>query len=124
MICIFIILAVNIITFSTQFDNFSPVIFLDPILLAFFIGQLVRFFKIKKNVFYQEIPYEKLLSIAIIIMGSQILLSKIRVLNPMMIFWIVVCILGTYYISILISKIFGIKTVSYTHLTLPTKVTV
>ena len=76
MICILIILTVNIITFSTQFDNFSPVIFLDPILLAFFIGQLVRFFKINNNVFYQEIPYEKLLSIAIIIMGSQILLSK------------------------------------------------
>ena len=109
MICIFIILAVNIIRFSTQFDNFSSVIFLDPIVLAFLIGQLVRFFKIYNNVFYQEIPYEKLLSIAIIIMGSQILLSKIRVLNPMMIFWIVVCILGTYYISILFSKIFGIK---------------
>ena len=91
------------------FDNFSSVIFLDPIVLAFFIGQLARIFKINNNVFYQEIPYEKLLSIAIIIMGSQILLSKIRVLNLMMIFWIVVCILGTYYISIFFSKIFGIK---------------
>ena len=109
MICILTILAVNIFTFSTQFDNFSSVIFLDPIVLAFFIGQLARIFKINNNVFYQEIPYEKLLSIAIIIMGSQILLSKIRVLNLMMIFWIVVCILGTYYISIFFSKIFGIK---------------
>ena len=109
MICILTILAFNIITFSTQFDNFSSVIFLDPIVLAFFIGQLARIFKINNNVFYQEIPYEKLLSIAIIIMGSQILLSEIRVLNPMMIFWIVVCILGTYYISIFFSKIFGIK---------------
>ena len=109
MICILTILAVNIITSSTQFDNFSSVIFLDPIVLAFFIGQLARIFKINNNVFYQEIPYEKLLSIAIIIMGSQILLSKIRVLNLMMIFWIVVCILGTYYISIFFSKIFGIK---------------
>ena len=42
-------------------------------------------------------------------MGSQILLSKIQLLNPMMIFWIVVCILGTYYISIIFSKILGIK---------------
>ena len=109
MICILTILAVNIFTFSTQFDNFSSVIFLDPIVLAFFIGQLARIFKINNNVFYQEIPYEKLLSIAIIIMGSQILLSKIRLLNLMMIFWIVVCILGTYYISIFFSKIFGIK---------------
>ncbi len=109
MICILTILAVNIFTFSTQFDNFYSVIFLDPIVLAFFIGQLARIFKINNNVFYQEIPYEKLLSIAIIIMGSQILLSKIRVLNLMMIFWIVVCILGTYYISIFFSKIFGIK---------------
>ena len=109
MICILTILAVNIFTFSTQFDNFSSVIFLDPIVLAFFIGQLARILKINNNVFYQEIPYEKLLSIAIIIMGSQILLSKIRVLNLMMIFWIVVCILGTYYISIFFSKIFGIK---------------
>ena len=109
MICILTILAVNIFTFSTQFDNFSSVIFLDPIVLAFFIGQLARIFKINNNVFYQEIPYEKLLSIAIIIMGSQILLSKIRVLNPALILWIVVCILGTYYISIFFSKILGIK---------------
>ena len=109
MIFVLLILAVNITTFSPQFDNFTSLIFLDPIVLAFLIGQLARIFKINNNVFYQEIPYEKLLSIAIIIMGSQILLSKIRVLNPMMIFWIVVCILGTYYISIFFSKIFGIK---------------
>ncbi len=109
MIFVLLILAVNIITFSSQFDNFTSLIFLDPIVLAFLIGQLARIFKINNNVFYQEIPYEKLLSIAIIIMGSQILLSKIRNLNPMMIFWIVVCILGTYYISIFFSKIFGIK---------------
>ena len=109
MICILTILAVNIITSSTQFDNFSSVIFLDPIVLAFFIGQIGRIFKIKNNIFYQEIPYEKLLSIAIIIMGSQILLSKIRVLNPTLILWIVLCILGTYYISIFFSKILGIK---------------
>ena len=85
MISILTILAVNIFTFSTQFDNFSSVIFLDPIVLAFFIGQIGRIFKIKNNIFYQEIPYEKLLSIAIIIMGSQILLSKIRILNPTLI---------------------------------------
>jgi len=109
MIFILLILAVNITTFSLQFNNFTSLIFLDPIVLAFLIGQLARIFKINSNVFYQEIPYEKLLSIAIIIMGSQILLSKIRDLNPMMILWIVVCILGTYYISIFFSKIFGIK---------------
>ena len=109
MICILIILAINIITFSTPFDKLSSLIFLDPIVLAFFVGQLARIIKIQSNLFYQEIPYEKLLSIAIIIMGSQILLSKIQLLNPMMIFWIVVCILGTYYISIIFSKILGIK---------------
>ena len=109
MIFVLLILAVNITTFSLQFDKFTSLLFLDPIVLAFLIGQLARIFKINNNVFYQEIPYEKLLSIAIIIMGSQILLSKIRVLNPMMILWIVVCILGTYYISIFFSKIFGIK---------------
>ena len=109
MICILIILAINIITFSTPFDKLSSLIFLDPIVLAFFVGQLARIIKIQSNLFYQEIPYEKLLSIAIIIMGSQILLSKIQLLNPMMIFWIVVCILGTYYISIIFSKILSIK---------------
>ncbi len=109
MICILIILAVNLITSLTQFDDFSSLIFLDPIVITFFIGQLARIIKIQSYLFYQEIPYKKLLSIAIIIMGSQILVSRIRVLNPMIIFWIVVCILGTYYISIIFSKILGIK---------------
>ena len=109
MICILIILAINLITSSTQFDNFSSLIFLDPIVLAFFIGQLARIIKIQSNLFYKEIPYEKLLSIAIIILGTQILVSRIKVLNPIIIFWIVVCILGTYYISIIFSKILGIK---------------
>ena len=86
MICILIILAINLITFLTQFDKLSSLIFLDPIVLAFFVGQLARIIKIQRNIFYQEIPYEKLLSIAIIIMGTQILLSRIRVLNPMIIF--------------------------------------
>ena len=109
MICFLIILAINVITFSTQFDNFSSLIFFDPIVLAFFIGQLARIGKIQSTLFYQETPYEKLLSIAIIIMGSQILLSKIRLLNPIMILWIVICILGTYYTSIIFSKILKIK---------------
>ena len=109
MICILIILAVNLIAYLTQFDNFSSLIFLDPIILAFFIGQLVRIFKTQNNLFYQEIPYEKLLSIAIIIMGTQILVSRLKILSPIIIFWIVLCILGTYYISIIFSKILGIK---------------
>ena len=70
MICVLIILAINIITISTPFDKLSSLIFLDPIVLAFFVGQLARIIKIQSSLFYQEIPYEKLLSIAIIITVS------------------------------------------------------
>ena len=49
---------------------------LDPIALAFILGQVLRLISINKKKIKLSIPVEKYLSIGIILMGSQILISK------------------------------------------------
>ncbi len=81
----------------------------DPIVISFALGQIFRIVFINKTDINLYIPVEKYLSIGIVMMGSQILISKSGLDNIKLIYIVISSILLTFYLSLVLKKILNIQ---------------
>ena len=81
----------------------------DPIVISFALGQIFRIVFINKTDINLYIPVEKYLSIGIVIMGSQILISKSGLDNIKLIYIVISSVLLTFYLSLVLKKILNIQ---------------
>ena len=81
----------------------------DPIVISFALGQIFRIVFINKTDINLYIPVEKYLSIGIVIMGSQILISKSGLDNIKLIYIVITSVLLTFYLSLVLKKILNIQ---------------
>ena len=85
---------------------------LDPIVLSFTLGQILRLIFINKTELSISIPVERYLSIGIVLMGSQILISKSGLDNIRLIYIVMSSVLLTFYLSLVLKKILNIQSSS------------
>ena len=76
----------------------------DPIVISFALGQIFRIVFINKTDINLYIPVEKYLSIGIVMMGSQILISKSGLDNIKLIYIVITSVLLTFYLSLVLKK--------------------
>ena len=81
----------------------------DPIVISFALGQIFRIVFINKTDINLYIPVEKYLSIGIVMMGSQILISKSGLDNIKLIYIVITSVLLTFYLSLVLKKILNIQ---------------
>jgi len=81
----------------------------DPIVISFALGQIFRIVFINKTDINLYIPVEKYLSIGIVMMGSQILISKSGLDNIKLIYIVISSVLLTFYLSLVLKKILNIQ---------------
>ena len=81
----------------------------DPIVISFALGQILRIVFINKTDINLYIPVEKYLSIGIVMMGSQILISKSGLDNIKLIYIVISSVLLTFYLSLVLKKILNIQ---------------
>ena len=81
----------------------------DPIVISFALGQIFRLVFINKTNINLYIPVEKYLSIGIVMMGSQILISKSGLDNIKLIYIVITSVLLTFYLSLVLKKILNIQ---------------
>ena len=81
----------------------------DPIVISFALGQIFRIVFINKTDINLYIPVEKYLSIGIVLMGSQILISKSGLDNIKLIYIVITSVLLTFYLSLVLKKILNIQ---------------
>ena len=81
----------------------------DPIVISFALGQVFRIVFINKTDINLYIPVEKYLSIGIVMMGSQILISKSGLDNIKLIYIVITSVLLTFYLSLVLKKILNIQ---------------
>ena len=81
----------------------------DPIVISFALGQIFRIVFINKTDINLYIPVEKYLSIGIVMMGSQILISKSGLDNIKLIYILISSVLLTFYLSLVLKKILNIQ---------------
>ena len=81
----------------------------DPIVICFALGQIFRIVFINKTDINLYIPVEKYLSIGIVMMGSQILISKSGLDNIKLIYIVISSVLLTFYLSLILKKILNIQ---------------
>ena len=90
----------NILITSTLFD---------PIVISFVLGQILRIILINKTDIKLYIPVEKYLSIGIVLMGSQILISESGLHNMKLIYILISSVILTFYLSLVLKKILNIQ---------------
>ena len=94
-------------------ENTSNILFnttlFDPIVISFALGQIFRIVFINKTDINLYIPVEKYLSIGIVMMGSQILISKSGLDNIKLIYIVITSVLLTFYLSLVLKKILNIQ---------------
>ena len=81
----------------------------DPIVISFALGQIFRIVFINKTDINLYIHVEKYLSIGIVMMGSQILISKSGLDNIKLIYIVITSVLLTFYLSLVLKKILNIQ---------------
>ena len=81
----------------------------DPIVISFALGQIFRIVFINKTDINLYIPVEKYLSIGIVMMGSQILISKSGLDNIKLIYIVISSVLLTFYLSLVLKRILNIQ---------------
>ena len=81
----------------------------DPIVISFALGQIFRIVFINKTDIDLYIPVEKYLSIGIVMMGSQILISKSGLDNIKLIYIVITSVLLTFYLSLVLKRILNIQ---------------
>ena len=81
----------------------------DPIVISFALGQIFRLVFNNKTNINLYIPVEKYLSIGIVMMGSQILISKSGLDNIKLIYIVITSVLLTFYLSLVLKKILNIQ---------------
>ena len=111
------IILITIITFIIIIRENTSNIFitstlLDPIVLSFILAQILRLVLINKTVLNISIPVEKYLSVGIVFMGTQILISKSGFDNIRLIYIVISSVIFTFYLSLVLKKILNIQTSS------------
>lgn len=81
----------------------------DPIVISFALGQIFRIVFINKTDINLYIPIEKYLSIGIVMMGSQIIISKSGLDNIKLIYIVISSVLLTFYLSLVLKRILNIQ---------------
>ena len=111
-ITLLIITTLVIILRENTSNIFITSTLLDPIVLSFTLGQILRLIFINKTELNISIPVERYLSIGIVLMGSQILISKSGLDNIRLIYIVMSSVLLTFYLSLFLKKILNIQSSS------------
>tara|TARA_B100001094_G_scaffold318342_1_gene361771 strand:+ start:73 stop:1095 length:1023 start_codon:yes stop_codon:yes gene_type:complete len=108
-IILFIISSLLIIIRENTSNILITSTILDPIVISFALGQVLRIVFINRKDIKLYIPVEKYLSIGIVLMGSQILISNSGLDNIKLIYIVISSVLLTFYLSLVLKKILNIQ---------------
>ena len=106
---LFIISTLLIIIRETTSNILITSTLFDPIVISFVLGQILRIILINKTDIKLYIPVEKYLSIGIVLMGSQILISESGLHNMKLIYILISSVILTFYLSLVLKKILNIQ---------------